>query len=106
MASRSIIVGSTNSAVKRITGPRANGLESEPVLSTTPEVQTPNHDFVARSEGTIWIFTPLSHAASEFLSEHIQEDAQYFGSSLCVEHRFVYDLLIGIREHGLRAVIG
>jgi hypothetical protein len=105
MASRSIIVGSTNSAVKRITGPRANGLESEPVLST-PEVQTPNHDFVARSEGTIWIFTPLSQAASEFLSEHIQEDAQYFGSSLCVEHRFVYELLIGIREHGLRAVIG
>jgi len=61
-------------------------------------------DFAVRSEGTIWLFTPQTSAAFEFLSEHIQEDAQYFGDSLAVEHRFVYDLLIGLREHGLKAV--
>jgi hypothetical protein len=44
--------------------------------------------------GRIWV-TP---------EEHIREDAQYFGDSLIVEHRFVYDLLLALREHGLRAV--
>ncbi len=61
-------------------------------------------DFVVRDEGTIWLFTPLTPAALQFLSDHIQEDAQYFGDSLAVEHRYVYDLLLGLREHGLKAV--
>lgn len=63
-------------------------------------------DFVVRDEGNIWLFTPLTPAALQFLSEHIQEDAQYFGDSLAVEHRYVYDLLIGVRELGLKAVRG
>jgi hypothetical protein len=36
-------------------------------------------DFVLRDEGTIWLFTPLTPAALQFLSEHIQDEAQYFG---------------------------
>ena len=36
-------------------------------------------DFVVRDEGTIWLLTPLSPAALQFLSEYIQPDAQYFG---------------------------
>ena len=63
-------------------------------------------DFVVRDEGTIWLFTPLTPAALQFLSEHIQDDAQYLGDSLAVEYRFVYDLLLGLRERGLRAVRG
>jgi hypothetical protein len=61
-------------------------------------------DFVVRNEGTIWLFTPLTPAALQFLSEHIQEDAQYFGDSLAVEHRYVEGLLHGLQEHGLEAV--
>jgi hypothetical protein len=63
-----------------------------------------NPDFVVRSEGTMWLFTPQTSAAFEFLTEHIQPDAMYFGPSLAVEHRFVYELLVGLRKHGLRAV--
>ena len=75
------------------------------VNETRQEVQAVRRiDFLVRDEGSIWLFTPLTPAASQFLSEHIQEDAQYFGDSLAVEHRFVYDLLIGLREHGLKAV--
>lgn len=104
-APRSIIVGSSNSAVKRITGREADGLESEPVMPTaSPAVQNSEIDFVVRDEGTIWLFTPLTPAALQFLSEHIQKDVQFFGDSLAVEHRYVYDLLIGLREHGLKAV--
>jgi hypothetical protein len=59
-------------------------------------------DFAVRSEGTIWLFEPQPPAAFAFLSEHIQDDAQYFGPSLVVNHSCVYDLLIGLRKHGLR----
>jgi len=61
-------------------------------------------DFVIRDEGTIWLFTPLTPAALRFLAEHIQPDAQYFGDSLAVEHRYVEGLLHGLTEHGLKAV--
>ena len=61
-------------------------------------------DFVVRDEGTVWLFTPLTPAALQFLSKHIQDDAQYFGDSLVVEHRYVEDLLLGLTEQGLKAV--
>jgi hypothetical protein len=75
------------------------------VNETRQEVQAVRRiDFLVRDEGSIWLFTPLTPAASQFLSEHIHEDAQYFSDSLAVEHRYVYDLLLGLREHGLKAV--
>ena len=75
------------------------------VNETRQEVQAVRRiDFVVRDEGTIWLFTPLTPAALQFLSEHIQDDAQYFGDSLVVEHRHVEDLLLGLSEHGLEAV--
>jgi hypothetical protein len=61
-------------------------------------------DFAVRDEGTIWLFTPLTPSALRFLSEHIQDNSQYFGDSLVVEHRYVKDLLLGLSEHGLVAV--
>jgi hypothetical protein len=75
------------------------------VNETRQEVQAVRRiDFVVRDEGTIWLFTPLTPAALRFLSEHIQDDAQYFGDSLAVEHRCVESLLHGLQEHGLKAV--
>ncbi len=75
------------------------------VNETRQEVQAVRRiDFVVRDEGTIWLFTPLTPAALRFLSEHIQDDAQYFGDSLAVEHRYVEGLLHGLQEHGLMAV--
>jgi hypothetical protein len=74
--------------------------------SGSSPTERPVFDFAVRDEGTIWLFTPQTPAALQFLSEHIQEGAQYFGDSLAVEHRFVYELLIGLREHGRRAVRG
>jgi hypothetical protein len=75
------------------------------INETRQEVQAVRHpDFNVIDEGTIWLFTPVTSAAFDFLSELIQSDAQYFGPSLAVEHRYVYDLLIGFREFGLTAV--
>ncbi len=75
------------------------------INETRQEVQAVRRfDFIVRDEGTIWLFTPLTPAALQFLSEHIQEDAQYFGDSLVVERRYVEGLLFGIGEHGFNAV--
>lgn len=75
------------------------------VNETRQEVQAVRRiDFVVRDEGTIWLSTPLTPAALQFLSEHIQDDAQYFGDSLVVEHRYVEDLLLSLSEQGLEAV--
>ena len=77
------------------------------VNETRQEVQAVRRiDFVVRDEGTIWLFTPLTPAALQFLSEHIQEGAQYLGDSLAVDHRCVDGLLHGLQEHGLKAVRG
>jgi hypothetical protein len=74
------------------------------VASGNSPTEKPLFDFRVHDEGTIWLFTPVTPAAFEFLAKHVQEDALYFGTSLAVEHRFVYDLLVGLREHGLKAV--
>jgi hypothetical protein len=63
-------------------------------------------DFLVRDEGTIWLFTPLTPAALQFLSKQVQEDAQYFGDSLPVEHRYVSDRIVGLRDHNLKVVRG
>ena len=77
------------------------------VNETRQEVQAVRRfDFIVRDEGTIWLFTPLTPAALQFLSEHIQEDSQYFGHLLAVEHRCVEGLLVGLQENGLWAVRG
>jgi hypothetical protein len=94
-----------------------DGLESSPPVITSRSnnpsrssgsspTEKPVIDFAVRDEGTIWLFTPQTPAAFDFLSENIQEDAQYFGDSLAVEHRHVYDLLLGLREHALKAARG
>jgi hypothetical protein len=75
------------------------------VNDTRQEVQAVRRiDFIVRDEGTVWLFTPLTPAPLQFLSEHIQEDAQYFGDSLAVDHRYVEGLLHGLQEHGLKVV--
>jgi hypothetical protein len=84
---------------------KIKGESMNSVNNARQEVQAVRRiDLVVRDEGTIWLFTPLTSAASEFLSKHIQPDAQYFGDSLVVEHRYVEDLLHGLGEHGLKAV--
>lgn len=69
----------------------------------TPTICTPRKtsDFHVRDEGTIWLFTPLTAAANEFISEHVEEDALFYAGSLVVEHRYVVDLVDGILDEGL-----
>lgn len=58
-------------------------------------------DFVLNDQGSIVLLLPNSDAAREWLDDNIGEDAQYFGRSLVVEHRFADDIIDGIMAEGL-----
>ena len=38
---------------------------------------------------------PLSDDAQNWIEEHIPRDAQYFGNSVAIEHRYVIDVIDG-----------
>jgi len=45
-------------------------------------------DFIVTNHGTIFLVEPQHDAARTFLLVHVAEDAQWFGGSLVVEHRY------------------
>lgn len=57
-------------------------------------------DFFVNDQGTLVLITPLNDAARAWLKEHVQEDAQWFGRALVVEHRYANDLIEGILGEG------
>ena len=59
-------------------------------------------DFVIHNEGTILLFRPLTKAAREWLEENVQEDAQWFGDALVVEHCYAGAFAVGLVNAGLR----
>lgn len=62
----------------------------------------PSHDFEVNNQGTIFLFTPLTQAAKDWIAEHIPDDATYFGKALVVvEHRYAADIAVGIIAAGL-----
>lgn len=63
---------------------------------------TPQADVRIDREGSIFLFTPLTDAAREFIKEHVQADAQWWAGSLVVEHRYARDLARGMANDGLR----
>ena len=58
-------------------------------------------DVLVRNEGSIFMVNPMTPAAKEWISEHIPDDAQYFGRALIVEHRYIDDIIEGMRGDGL-----
>ena len=58
-------------------------------------------DFTVKNEGTIYLLTPLTNFANTWVEEHISDDAQWWGRSIIVEHRFIRNILAGITYDGL-----
>ena len=60
------------------------------------------HRFAGADPGQVQIRGDRVEAAAEdWIREHIPADAQYFGSAIVVEHRFIQDILEGIVHDGL-----
>jgi hypothetical protein len=96
-ASRSIIVGSSNSAVKRITGRKADGLESSPSVTRTLSV-----DLVFENHFSLYLIRPLSQAGQDWLDENVgDENTQTFGGAIVCEPRYVLDVCRGAVDSGL-----
>ena len=58
-------------------------------------------DVLIRDEGTLFLFCRLTTRAKTWITEHVQHDAQWFGSALVVEHRFAWGLAQGMKDAGL-----
>lgn len=52
--------------------------------------------------GNLYLFTPLTEVAREWIEENVSDDALYWGaSSLVVESRYARDLAAGMQADGL-----
>ncbi len=71
---------------------------SKAIQQSIPAVKP---DFTLQNEGTIYLLTPLTDSAKEWVSDHLPEDAQWFGNGVVVEHRYIACIVQGIQDDGL-----
>jgi len=64
---------------------------------------TAGPDFFIQNEGSIFLVIPQTPEAKAWLAEHTpaDEEHQYFGDALAVEHRYILGIVDHIREDGL-----
>ena len=60
-----------------------------------------NPDFHVENHGNIFLLRPRTRSANVWVREHIPDDAQFFGNAVVVEHRYIADIIVGIRNAGL-----
>jgi hypothetical protein len=65
-----------------------------------PEAR-PTRDFAVANHSTVWTFKPLTLAASDWWSDHVQ-NGPGIGGAFAVEHRFADGILSAITEEGFR----
>jgi hypothetical protein len=58
-------------------------------------------DVLVRNEGTLFLFCSLTSLGQEWIDEHVQSDALWFGHALVVEHRYARGLAQGMKDAGL-----
>ncbi len=68
----------------------------------SPAVEGEMPDVEIENQGTIFLFTPLTTQAQEWLEEHTA--GMWWGRSLIVEPRYARDLAYGLTEEGYRVV--
>lgn len=58
-------------------------------------------DVVVENHGTLFLFRPVSDQGKQWIEANVQDDAQYMGDALVVEHRYARDLAAGMQAEGL-----
>jgi hypothetical protein len=61
-------------------------------------------DFEVSNHGSVFIFTPLTPAAREWVAEFLPEDAQRWAGGTVIEHRYIADIVSGAQRDGLSVV--
>jgi hypothetical protein len=72
-----------------------------PTQHNSASNQTSNPEVLVNNVGTLYTFCPLTLRAKEWIDEHVQDDAQWFGHALIVEHRYAWGLAQGMKDEGL-----
>jgi len=62
---------------------------------------TSKSDIVVYDGGTGVVLRPTSRRGTRWLTEHIAPDALRLGAAVCVEHRYVGDIVAGAVADGL-----
>lgn len=58
-------------------------------------------DATVEGHGTIYLVRPVSEAAVQWINEHVDTDAQRWGTAIAVEHRYIRDIVDGMLADGL-----
>jgi hypothetical protein len=60
-------------------------------------------DFTILVDGSIFLLTPLSESAHDWIEQNIGRDNgfQPWWPTVVIEHRYVVDIMVGIRNDGL-----
>lgn len=95
-------VGSVRAEVFHV-GQVEVAVANDPIAPAQPSLVTrPEPDALVSGGGSIYQLTPLSEAAKAWISENVQaEGFMWMGSSLCVEHRYIADIVQGMQDAGL-----
>ncbi len=67
----------------------------------SPKEKSATPDVLFNDAETLYTFSPLTARAKEWIAEHVQPDAQWFGNALVVEHRYAWGLAQGMKDDGL-----
>ena len=67
-----------------------------------PPARATQADISVENCGTIFLFRAETEAGRAWINDHVPSDATYWAGQLCVEHRYAYDLAVGMIRDGLR----
>ena len=70
-------------------------------MSGSSQVVPITPDVLVQNEGTVFLFCPLTSQGQEWIDEHVQSDAMWFGHALVVDYRFPWGLAQGMQDAGL-----
>jgi hypothetical protein len=70
-------------------------------MSSSSQIVPNTPDVLVCNEGTVFLFCPLTSRGKEWIGDHVQPDALWFGNALVVEHRFAWGLAQGMKDVGL-----
>lgn len=76
----------------------ANTLEAQ-VHEHNAQTRTP--DFLLEGQGSIAVLYPQNDAAEDWIFQNLPSDATRWAGGIVIEHRYVGDIVFGIRNDGL-----
>lgn len=58
-------------------------------------------DFTIENCASVILLRPLTPVAKQWLTDHMPDDAQYFGDAVAIEPRYLEDVVDGLTNDGL-----